>query len=464
MLPKGSDAYNTAYTEAMERIQGQRKGYRDLAIQALSWITCTERHLTTTELRHALAIQNDISELDKDNITEIRLMVSVCAGLVIVDEESNIIRLVHHTTHEYFKWTWSTWFPDAQTDITRRCVTYLLFDAFKTGFCETDEELEGRLQLNVLYDYASRNWGIHARKGLNKEIELLILNLLESKDKVFACSQAMLASGNYPGYSQNAPRQMTGLHLAAYFGLRESVAALIEKQPNFDSKDNSGRTALQWAAVSGCEAVVELLLEKRADLDSQDKDDRTALHWAAESGHETVVELLLKNGAQKESQDKDNRTPLHWAAEKGREAVVNILLEKGANLHSKDKGSRTALHWAAGSGYEAVVRLLLEKEATLETKDEYNRTPLHWASENGHEAVVELLLENGASLESEDKSKWTPLHWAAERGHDVVVNLLLEKGANRNHKDKDERTPIDWAKESRRQAVVELLHKKGLET
>jgi hypothetical protein len=30
-------------------------------------------------------------------------MVSVCAGLVTIDEESNIIRLVHHTTQEYFE-------------------------------------------------------------------------------------------------------------------------------------------------------------------------------------------------------------------------------------------------------------------------------------------------------------------------------------------------------------------------
>lgn len=97
------------------------------------------------------------SELDKKNLPETGDMVSVCAGLVTIDEENNIIRLVHYTTQEYFKWTWTSWFSNAQTDIIKICVTYLLFNAFKAGFCPRDEKFEERLQLNSLYGYAARN-------------------------------------------------------------------------------------------------------------------------------------------------------------------------------------------------------------------------------------------------------------------------------------------------------------------
>ena len=83
-------------------------------------------------------------------------MISVCAGLVTIDEESSIIRLVHYTTQEYFERTQSNWFPNAQTDITTICVTYLSFDEFGT-VCQDDEEFEERLQSNQLYDYASHN-------------------------------------------------------------------------------------------------------------------------------------------------------------------------------------------------------------------------------------------------------------------------------------------------------------------
>ncbi len=66
-------------------------------------------------------------------------MVSVCTGLVIVDKESNIIRLVHYTTQEYFKQTQKEWFPTTEAEITTICVTYLSFSVFDTGCCESDE-------------------------------------------------------------------------------------------------------------------------------------------------------------------------------------------------------------------------------------------------------------------------------------------------------------------------------------
>lgn len=58
--------------------------------------TCAKRPLTTLELQHALAVEVGESELDEENFPEIEDMVSVCAGLVTVDEECGIIRLVHY--------------------------------------------------------------------------------------------------------------------------------------------------------------------------------------------------------------------------------------------------------------------------------------------------------------------------------------------------------------------------------
>ncbi len=52
-------------------------------------------------------------------------MVSKCASLVIVDGESDIIRLVYYITQEYFERMQIPWHPDVQTDITRACFTHL---------------------------------------------------------------------------------------------------------------------------------------------------------------------------------------------------------------------------------------------------------------------------------------------------------------------------------------------------
>ncbi|OCK78779.1 purine and uridine phosphorylase, partial [Lepidopterella palustris CBS 459.81] len=296
-------ALDSAYRQAMERIEGQIGDKTVLAKQVLSWITCAKRPLATLELRHALAVELGASELDEENLPEIEDMVSVCAGLVTIDEESDIIRLVHYTTQDYFGRTWGSWFPNAQNDITITCVTYLSFNDFESGFCPTDEEFEARLRFNALYDYAAHNWGYHAH-ATEEEVIQLVLGLLESEAKVSASSQAMMASGSYSGYSQTVPRVMTGVHLAAYFGLRDTVMALFKKRHDPDVKDTDGRTPLWWAARNGHEAVVKLLLEKGAEVESKDSlYGQTPLWWAAENGHEAVVKLLLEKGAEVESKD-----------------------------------------------------------------------------------------------------------------------------------------------------------------
>ncbi|KAL7941772.1 hypothetical protein V8C42DRAFT_360491 [Trichoderma barbatum] len=338
-----------AYDEAMERINTQEPSRRDFAKQVLSWITCARRPLKTAELQCALTIEPGDSELDKDDLPRIDDVVAVCAGLVTVDKDSGIIRLVHYTTQEYFEQTKINWFTNAESDITSICITYLSFNVFGSGCCATDNDFEERLRSNQLYDYAAHNWGYHACKAsaLSQEI----INFLEHKAKVDASSQALMAFKQYsldPEYRQQTTTHMTGLHLSPH------------------SKDSYGRTPLSYAAEKGYESVVRLLLEKGACLESrEERYGQTPLSWAARDGHESVVRLLLEKGADLESRDKGfGRTPLSWAAEKGHESVVRLLLEKGAYLEHRDMMfGQTPLSLAAEQGHETIVKLLVEKGA-----------------------------------------------------------------------------------------------------
>ncbi len=169
-LSRGSDAYDCAYDDAMERIQGQLKDKKDLAMQVLSWITCAMRPLTTVELQHAPAVDVGDSDFDEDNIPDIDDMVSVCAGFVTVDNESDVIRLVHYTTQEYFEKTQSRWFPGGHHDITAVCITYLSFSIFESGACLTDQEFYERMEANPFYNYAAENWGYHVRTSSTIDI------------------------------------------------------------------------------------------------------------------------------------------------------------------------------------------------------------------------------------------------------------------------------------------------------
>ncbi|KAL7791860.1 ankyrin repeat-containing domain protein [Trichoderma ceciliae] len=507
---KRSRALDRAYTQAMERINCQATELRELAKLVLSWITCAKRALTSTELQHAIAVEEGDLELDLENITEIEDMIFVCAGLVVIDEESDIIRLVHYTTQEYFDRTWESWFPNVHADITIRCVTYLSFNNFKNGYCQTDVEFQRRIKSHIFYDYAARNWGYHARMSSSTEdMSRLILNFLESENKAAGSNQAIMASDDtyrHYGYRLDyIPGPTTALHLAAYFGLEESVSALLNKTKNINPRIQDGNTPLHWAAENGHESVVKLLLDKGADPNVQGYMEETPLHNAVEKGHEAVMRLLLENGADPNNRYDGGSTPLHRAAWKGHEAAVNLLLDKGANMNIEERSNSEgmAIHMAAFCGHETVVKLLLGRdtgptreyqyserllnEAVLSGHEAvvtllfnngieldhgygYDEISLHRAAEIGNEAIVKLLLDKGADLDCQDGQHHTPLHRAAGRGHEAVVNLLLEKGADPNYEDLESRvlfgsfrgrTPLRMAIEKGHEAVAKLLLEKG---
>ncbi|KAL9483571.1 hypothetical protein ACSS6W_002360 [Trichoderma asperelloides] len=457
------DILEKAYKQAMDRINSQMPGFQRLGKKVLSWITCAKRQLTTSELQHALAVKTGSTELDRDNLPVVEDMVSACAGLVTVDKESNIIRLVHYTTQEYFERTQSDWFPDAEADIMEICVTYLSFSVFDSGCCQDNDEFISRLRSNQLYDYAAHNWGHHARTTPKKR---LILKFLESGAKVSASCQVIMAGGFK--VDKLVGGRMTSVHLAAHFGL------------------TIGRTPLCLAVGKGHETVVKLLLEKGADVKAivrlllekgayvEVKDvhtNQTPLSLAAENGHEAIVRLLLKKGADVQAGIClffiRGATPLSWAAKNGHEAIIRLLLEKGARVNIEALYSMPPLSLAAENGHEAIVRLLLEKGADIEAKGSLisQITPLLQAVKNGHEAIVRLLLEKGADVEAEGVGicfkQTTPLSLAVKNGHEAIVRLLLEKGANIEARDNTGRTLLFQAFENRHEAVVRLLLQKG---
>ncbi|KAJ9217078.1 hypothetical protein DTO166G4_1133 [Paecilomyces variotii] len=431
-LTNGSKTYDSAYDNAMQRIEDQVTDQKEMAWEVLSWITCAKRPLTTTEIQNALAVELGESDLDEDNISDLDDIISACAGLVTVtvDASSSVIRLVHYTAQEYFERTWTRWFPDAHKSIATTCVTYLSFNAFRAGICATDTEFEARLEEYPLYSYAARNWGHHAWMQLVSED--ILIAFLEDTPKVDACVQAVFARKGFTSlgdYSPRVPLSFTGLHLAAYFGLAKTVWSLIQHCDQSHLKDSMGRTPLAWAAYTGHDSVVKFFLDKGVNACERDGDGRTPISLAASMGWVGVVNVLLEYHIDPDSCDVDDQTPLSWAAYRGHEEVVRLLLEKGANPDSKDKDGQTPLFWAASNGWVRLVALLLEHLVDPDPKDMHGRTPVSYAAENGDSAVVELLLEKGAKPDSIDIEAHSPLFWAAHYGHKGVLGLLQAKSA-----------------------------------
>ncbi|KAJ6520678.1 hypothetical protein DFH09DRAFT_939667, partial [Mycena vulgaris] len=89
------------YNEAIERIKVQREEDREVGLLALTWVANAKRLLSVSELREALAIEEDSTFLDLDNLLDISMILSVCAGLIIVDQICSVVRLVHYTAQGY---------------------------------------------------------------------------------------------------------------------------------------------------------------------------------------------------------------------------------------------------------------------------------------------------------------------------------------------------------------------------
>lgn len=476
----------------MERIEGHTDAIRSLAKRILTWITLAKRPLSITEMQHALAVREHMTAFDTDYVPGVKDLKSVCAGLVTTDEESGIIRLAHYTTQEYLQETKETWCPQGESYITKICIAYLSFNTF--SFCPTSDELDERLASYPLYFYAAENWGHHAREA--STIGQEVMDFLECKAMVEASSQVLMLtrSQKFSWYSRPAFTEMTGLHLAAYFGLEKAVSHLVQRGYSPDLRDTGGRTPLSWAAENGSVTVAAKLLETRiVDADWSDNRDNTPLFYAVMNNHERVVKLLLEAGVNVDSKNNHyTRTPLLQAAANGNIAVAKLLLKHGAMVDLKaDRGDITPLVSAIERGHEEFVQLLLDNGANMEEdcidnqppllmaiRQEstaaarllrgrelvpYKTTPLSCAIKYGHVAIVQLFLDKGVDINLEDKQGRTPLVYAAENGHVAIVQLLLHKGADINLTDSyGGRTPLSYAAMKGHKAVVQLLLDEGV--
>ncbi|KAK3297422.1 uncharacterized protein B0H64DRAFT_473534 [Chaetomium fimeti] len=464
-----------AYEHTMERVIEQKKGLAELAKKALQWIAWAKRPLRALELRHVLAVEADAAEPVEDCTPKIGDIVSVCAGLVIVDKRSGIVRLVHPTAQEYLEQTTQRWFPDAHRTITRACIASLTHG-----------------ETHALYEYAVANWGHHAQAaGLDVEGDVMVL--LGDNSIVSRCmcaQQAAVYSQLVATGSTSSPPFRGGgagaVHLAACYGLVRALAALLRDGRNPDAKDSYHRTPLSYAAQGGHVDVVELLLAMdRVDPDSADGLGRTPLWWAANGGHEAVVRLLLDTGQVKPDSDQfvwpvlttrsalgivicsiallpflawmlqeshRRHTPLSVA---GRvlgfltlRPVPAIVLSAafalsvhGARRRPRGMERPVLLPRPGKTSGRGIARLASPRPPNgldPDARDANGRTPLWWAANAGHAEVVSLLLASGkVDRDAADKRGWTPLSRAQLKKHGPVLELLAADGSKPKPKPKE---------------------------
>ncbi len=109
---------------------------------------------------------------------------------VMVERESNLIRLVHHTAQEYFETQRNDKFPNGHREITNIYLTYLLFDgwveivrkSYRDKRLPFDTNL--RLEKYAFFRYAVVYWGDHARQSCSSGNDDLIFRYLNDMRRI----------------------------------------------------------------------------------------------------------------------------------------------------------------------------------------------------------------------------------------------------------------------------------------
>ena len=430
------------YELTLERIQHQAGDDGPLAMRILGWITHARRPVSVNELRHGLAVEydddedNDLcaTELDNDNLLQPESLVDVCAGLVIIDPTSQIIRLVHYTTQEYFSNKRLDLFAGAEADISRACLTYLSYDI---GHRFTNWKIAmWAFESHPFLHYASRHWFSHVHSSLSVENPAPVFLELVAR---FKCSDSSLKSislircdpdlrwrtwGILPFPGLKCPDQESALEFASYLGLEELVTVLLDHRTgSYPGLDRS----LFFASKTGASNVASLLLRYGAQVDfvfdGEADDPDTALGKACENGHLPVAKVLMENGAN----PYIGGTPaMHAAAWANEPTVVKFLLKEGVNVNARDPHNRTALHMAALMNRVDVVKLLLDADCDPDLKGYNGCTALHNAVSHNSVDVVKLLLDTRCDLDLKNNNGQTALHCAAVKDYVGMVKKLLD--------------------------------------
>ncbi|KAH6880250.1 ankyrin repeat-containing domain protein [Coprinopsis sp. MPI-PUGE-AT-0042] len=410
------------YRQTWSRISNQCCKHASLAKAVLVWVLNALRPMTMGELERAVATCPYTHKFGPYRHVPGASLVSLCGGLITIEEESKVVRLVHYTAKETIEGLLHEAVPHPHSLLAAVCMTHLADCGFQNTTIGSEEEFKTVLEKDPLLAYASEAWAFHARTGLDEE------------DTERRTAQFVRESKAFPAF--------TGFDRTSYFdiltplhilGLYDLPLALIEDtamgNPNVTTKVYR-QSPLMVASQTGHESIVAFLLPlSDIQVNLMTREGWTALMRAASAGHEGIINLLLTHPRILVNLiNNEGRSATMLAARNGHTGVVVLLLaHPGVQLNATDNNAWSALMLAARNGQTGAVALLLAHPGIQANLADHNMwLALMLAARNGHTGVAALLLAHpGIQVNLLNNDGWSALMMAARNGPEGIIRLFL---------------------------------------
>ncbi|KAH6879942.1 hypothetical protein BKA70DRAFT_1168325 [Coprinopsis sp. MPI-PUGE-AT-0042] len=347
-LPVKLDAL---YDEAFERIEMQPEEHAALAKRVLLWLAYAYRPLTVEEMRYAVASDPKVDWATPENLIPESLLVSVCCGLVIVEDKedilsewvnltdlsSRIVRLVHYTALDAVKRVFEKWEMSPHCLLAELCVERIVDCGVPSGrYSYEPDPTWAWLVQPPLQNYAYESWHLHAAESIQCPAPPDARPVASVLRFLATCEAFPALDLNDIGERLIFDNFTAPIHVVTFYHL-PALLPLIDGQTN--ERTRLGRSALSLAAWRNDAVMAGLLLSLDGiDVNMQDDDGNTALMVAAGRGSAHVVKTLLcdpRTDAHK--RNKEGQTALHCAVHGAGssghvEAALHLLAVPGIDL------------------------------------------------------------------------------------------------------------------------------------
>ncbi|KAH6894859.1 hypothetical protein BKA70DRAFT_793811 [Coprinopsis sp. MPI-PUGE-AT-0042] len=394
------------YATTWERILAQAPKQSNLAKLVLLWITHSHHEMTIDMLRRAVATSPATYAFEPKRMVPEALLLSVCCGLVAVDEKTRLVRLIHYTTREAILPRILNLFPVPHALLGHVCIVHLTKCGFQhyrmePGAWRPIDDLRARLRKDTLLGYAYWSWAHHTC-----QCSRYAPITSATADLVLNCTNFPLDNG-WLEYGRS-------IHVAAFYGLEDLIPLAAQLvSPNSGTRTTSNKSPLMLAVQRGHTACAKaLLLLPGIDVNVCDDVLQNALMLAAR-----YVDML-------------GQTPLIHAAKRGHTEVVKIFVRlSGININAADKDGWTALIHAVNKGHADIVRELLSVQGIDVNYRTMHWTPLTMAAFTSRINIVKQLLNApGIDVNAAPNGETALSHALCRRDRETADLLLAFPG------------------------------------